>query len=201
MCGLYLSYGKHIWHKASSFLQHSSAHHSRYRLLKDLRWYLKLVSLPYNLYPRMELLDFWNGGANVLIWGRKFWVSKIIQGLKHWGPKSAICRLEFGVREIIWTMKFLVCHCFFETGQLVIWGFWKSWADSLGVWVNCLTLAPPFQKSRNLPTDFLKYETVCKKVKSVCTSTFSYKIWLFQTFQCLVLLSVLSYIGTPTVLF
>ena len=40
----------------------------------------------------MELLDFWNGGANVLIWGRKFWVSNYIQGLR-----SQKCYLWSGI--------------------------------------------------------------------------------------------------------
>ena len=62
-----------------------------------------------------ELLDFWNGGSNVLIWG-----------------------LQFGVGKIIWDLISLVCHypshfprikLFFETGQLIILGLWKSWSE------------------------------------------------------------------------
>ena len=34
-------------------------------------------------YPRgRELLDFWNGGANVLMWGLQFGEGEIIWGLK-----------------------------------------------------------------------------------------------------------------------
>ena len=83
----------------------------------------------------MELLDFWNGGANVLLWCRKFWVSKIIQGLKFLGPKSAICGLEFwGKRDYFdYEINFQYVIVFFETGQLMmIWGLWKSWYDSYG---------------------------------------------------------------------
>ena len=83
------------------------------------------------LFTGGGLLDFKNGGANVLIWGLQFVVGQIIWGLKFRGPKCAICGLKFGVREIIWGLIFLVSHCpshflsiklFFETGQLIIWG-------------------------------------------------------------------------------
>ena len=33
------------------------------------------------------LLDFWNGGANVLIWDLKFGVLQIVWGLKFQGPE------------------------------------------------------------------------------------------------------------------
>ena len=61
--------------------------------------------------PRRELLDFWNGGANVLIWGLSFGASEIIWGLKFRGPKCAICGLKSGVGKIIWGLIFPVCHC------------------------------------------------------------------------------------------
>ena len=50
------------------------------------------------LISRGGLLDFWNGGANVLIFG----VGEIIWGLKFQCPKCAICSLKFWEGEIIW---------------------------------------------------------------------------------------------------
>ena len=61
--------------------------------------------------PPRGLLDFWNGGANVLIWGLQFGVGEIIWGVKFQVPKCALCCLKFGVGEIIWGLIFLVCHC------------------------------------------------------------------------------------------
>ena len=116
----------------------------------------------------MELLDFWNGDANVLIWGRKFWVSKIIQCLKFWGPKSAICGLEFGVSEIIWTIKFLVCHCFFRNWtadddlasleKLV--GFFRGLS-------KLLDISTPIPKVKQSPHRFAKIWN-CMQESEVC---------------------------------
>ena len=51
--------------------------------------------------PRGELLDFWNGAANVFIWSLKFGEGEIIWDLKLQGPICTICGLKFGVGEII----------------------------------------------------------------------------------------------------
>ena len=48
-----------------------------------------------------EPLDFWNGVANVLIWGLQFGAGEIIWGLNIRGPRCAICSLKFEVDEII----------------------------------------------------------------------------------------------------
>ena len=113
---------------------------------------------------RWKLLDFWNEGPNVLIGGLQLRAGEIIWGLKFRGPKCAICGLKFGVEDIIRGMIFLVCHCpnhflginsLFETGQLIIWGLWKTLSDYLRVRENCLKLAPLFHKSRSSPPTFL----------------------------------------------
>ena len=59
---------------------------------------LKLQNLPGG----GGILGFWNGGADVLIWGLQFWGGEIIWGLKFQGLKCPICGLKFGVGEIIW---------------------------------------------------------------------------------------------------
>ena len=43
---------------------------------------------------RGKLLDFGNGGANVLIWGLTFGIGDIIWGLKIRGPKWACFKSE-----------------------------------------------------------------------------------------------------------
>ena len=74
-----------------------------------------MQSLQTVIFPWGGLLDSWNGGVNVLIWGLQFWGGEIIWGLKFRGPKCVICGLKFGVGEIIWGLIFLTCHC---PGQL-----------------------------------------------------------------------------------
>ena len=58
-----------------------------------------------------KLLDVWNRGGNVLIWGLQFEVGEIIWGLKFRGLRFAIFGLKFGVGKSIWGLIFLVCHC------------------------------------------------------------------------------------------
>ena len=58
-----------------------------------------------------ELLDFWNGAANVFIWGLQFGGGEIIWDLKFPGSKCAICGLKFGSGKIIWDRIFLVSCC------------------------------------------------------------------------------------------
>ena len=53
------------------------------------------------LHFQGEFLHLWNERANVLIWGLQFGLSEIIWSLKFRGPKCAICDLKFGVGELI----------------------------------------------------------------------------------------------------
>ena len=72
---------------------------------------------------------------------------------------------------------FLVCHCpshflsvklFFETGQLIIWGLWKSWSDYFRVWENCLTLGPPRSKSQGVPPGAAWLSCSLKVLGAIC---------------------------------
>ena len=47
-----------------------------------------------------EVINFWNGGANVLIRGLQFGEGEIIWSLKFRGPKSNVYGLKFGVTRV-----------------------------------------------------------------------------------------------------
>ena len=83
-----------------------------------------------------DLLNFWKGGANVLILG----------GLNIWALIFQLCHCP---------TIFLVSSFFFKLESWLFEVFEESWSDYSGVWENCLTFAPPFQKSRSSrPRDF-----------------------------------------------
>ena len=69
-----------------------------------------LIFVTINLPLGVELLDFWNGGANVFIWGLKFGTGEIIWGLKF-GTGGIIWGLKFGTGGIIWGLKFQGPKC------------------------------------------------------------------------------------------
>ena len=48
------------------------------------------------------LFDFWNGGANLLIWGLQFGSGQIIWGLKIRGPKCTICVMILFIFSQLW---------------------------------------------------------------------------------------------------
>ena len=75
-------------------------------------------------------LDFWNGGANVLISQRLIW------GLKFRGPKGAICSLESEVGKIIWGLIFLVCHC---PNYFLSVKFFRNWTADYN-YLGCLKM-------------------------------------------------------------
>ena len=100
-----------------------------------------------------QLLDFWNGGPVVMclfgVWNSMsqmcyLW-SEICSGRDYLGSNISSMSLS---------NPFLSIKFVFKTGQLIIWGLWISWSDYLGVWENCLTLAPPFQNSRSSPGNY-----------------------------------------------
>ena len=72
-----------------------------------------------------------------------YMLSEIWDGQDHLGSNIAII---FHCSSHLFSVKI-----FLETGQLIIWSLWKSCFDYLGVWENCATLAPPFQKPRSPP--------------------------------------------------
>ena len=112
-----------------------------------------------------ELVDFYDGGDHVHIWGLRFWglkkniwgvrltASQHIWGLRFWGLKSnylyfpertKIFVNELGSleRKVFQNIIVNKWQFFFKIGQY-IWGLWKIWSTYLGVWENGLTWSLP----------------------------------------------------------
>ena len=60
--------------------------------------------------PGGELLDFWNGGANVLIGVCNLGKAKLF-GSKTSGSEKCRMWSEIWSNKIIWGLIFLACHC------------------------------------------------------------------------------------------
>ena len=107
-------------------------------------------------------------GANVLIWGGPNYLRSEISRPQTCYLWSEICGGRDYLGSDISNMSknylgsdisnifhcpshFLVSSLFSKLGSWLFGVFEKVVPDYLGVWENCLTLAPPFQNSRSLP--------------------------------------------------